>query len=80
MPPQLTFLLFVKVATAYSGDSPNRTIQMLNVADGNYKPLTTRTQLEAYPTFSPDGSKIVWTDRIAAPDFLNPKKQAGYKD
>jgi dipeptidyl aminopeptidase/acylaminoacyl peptidase len=53
-------LLFVKVATAYSGDSPNRTIQMLNVADVNYKPLTTRTQLEAYPTFSPDGNKIVY--------------------
>lgn len=53
-------LLFVKVATAYSGDSPNRTIQMLNVADGNYKPLTTRTQLDAYPAFSPDGNKIVY--------------------
>ena len=52
-------LLFVKVATAYSGDSPNRTIQMLNVADGNYKPLTTRT-FEAYPAFSPDGNKIVY--------------------
>ena len=30
------------------------------------------------PRFSPDGSKIVWTNRTAAPDVLNPKKQAGY--
>jgi dipeptidyl aminopeptidase/acylaminoacyl peptidase len=51
-------ILFVKVATAYSGDGQKRTIQLLNVSDGTYKPLTTRTKLEAYPNFSPDGSKI----------------------
>jgi dipeptidyl aminopeptidase/acylaminoacyl peptidase len=51
-------ILFVKVATPYSGDGQKRTIQLLNVEDGTYKPLTTRTKLEAYPTFSPDGSKI----------------------
>lgn len=53
-------ILFVKVATAYSGDSRKRTIQLLNVADGTYKPLTTRAELEAYPGFSPDGGKIVY--------------------
>ena len=53
-------ILFVKVATAYSGDGQKRTIQLLNVADGSYKPLTTRTKLEAYPSFSPDGSKIAY--------------------
>lgn len=53
-------ILFVKVATAYSGDGRKRTIQLLNVADGTYKPLTTRAELEAYPGFSPDGSKIVY--------------------
>lgn len=53
-------ILFVKVATAYSGDGQKRTIQLLNVADGTYKPLTTRTKLEAYPNFSPDGSKIIY--------------------
>ena len=51
-------ILFVKVATPYSGDGQKRTIQLLNVEDGTYKPLTTRIKLEAYPTFSPDGSKI----------------------
>ncbi len=51
-------MLFVKVVSAYSGDGQNRTIQILNVANGTFKPLTTRTKLEAYPNFSPDGSKI----------------------
>lgn len=51
-------ILFVKVATAYSGDGMLRSIQLLNVADGTYKPLTTRTKFEGYPCFSPDGSKI----------------------
>jgi len=51
-------ILFVKVVTAYSGDGQKRTIQMLNVADGSFKPLTARTKLEDYPKFSPDGSKI----------------------
>ncbi|MBK9399711.1 MAG: S9 family peptidase [Bacteroidetes bacterium] len=51
-------ILFVKVATAYSGDGINRSIQLLNVADSTYKPLNARTKLESYPNFSPDGSKI----------------------
>jgi dipeptidyl aminopeptidase/acylaminoacyl peptidase len=51
-------ILFVKVATAYSGDGINRSIQMLNVTDSTYKPLNSRTKLESYPNFSPDGSKI----------------------
>ena len=51
-------ILFVKVKSAYSGDGQHRTIQMFNVADSTYKPLTTRLKCEAYPNFSPDGSKI----------------------
>ena len=51
-------ILFVKAASAYSGDGQKRSIQILNVADGSYKPLTTRTILENVPNFSPDGSKI----------------------
>ncbi|GAB2839450.1 S9 family peptidase [Ferruginibacter profundus] len=57
-------ILFVKVATAYSGDGQNRTIQLLTVADGTYQPLTTRTKFEAYPNFSPDGSKISYWYKI----------------
>jgi dipeptidyl aminopeptidase/acylaminoacyl peptidase len=53
-------ILFVKVPTPYSGDGQKRTIQLLNVTDGTFKPLTTRTKLEGYPKFSPDGSKIAY--------------------
>jgi dipeptidyl aminopeptidase/acylaminoacyl peptidase len=51
-------ILFVKAPTAYSGDGFQRTIQMLNVSDLTYKPLTSRTLLENSPNFSPDGNKI----------------------
>lgn len=65
-------ILFVKVATAYSGDGQKRTIQMLNVADGTYKPLTTRTKLEAYPNFSPDGSNIsYWAKEGTVSESIN---------
>lgn len=30
------------------------------------------------PRFSPDGNKIIWTDRESAPNFLDPHKTAGY--
>ncbi|MBP6558029.1 MAG: S9 family peptidase [Flavobacterium sp.] len=51
-------ILFVKTVSPYSGDGINRSIQLLTVADGTFRPLTTRTKIEGYPTFSPDGSKI----------------------
>lgn len=53
-------LLFVKVASPYSGETVKRSIQVLNVADGSYKPLTSRTTIEAYPSFSPDGKRIAY--------------------
>lgn len=65
-------ILFVKVASAYSGDGQKRTIQKLNVVDGTYKPLTTRTKLEAYPNFSPDGSKIsYWLKKDNVNESIN---------
>ncbi len=65
-------ILFVKVATAYSGDGMYRSIQLLNVADGTYKPLTTRTKYESYPKFSPDGSKICyWYKKGSAMPNIN---------
>ena len=53
-------ILFVKVVSAYSGDGQKRTIQMLSISDGSYKPLTSRTQLESFPNFSPNGGSIVY--------------------
>jgi dipeptidyl aminopeptidase/acylaminoacyl peptidase len=65
-------ILFVKVATAYSGDGMNRSIQLLNVADGTYKPLNSRTKLESYPNFSPDGSMIsYWYKKAGSVTSIN---------
>lgn len=51
-------LLFVKVESPFSGEKLNRSIQILNVEDGSFKPLTGRKILESYPNYSPDGSKV----------------------
>ncbi len=65
-------LLFVKVATAYSGDGQKRTIQVLNLADGTFKPLTKRTKLEGYPNFSPDGSTVsYWYKKEGINESIN---------
>ncbi|HLO79774.1 MAG TPA: DPP IV N-terminal domain-containing protein, partial [Chitinophagaceae bacterium] len=53
-------IVFVKVISSYSGDNMYRSTQILNVADGSIKPLTTRDQMEGYPTFSQDGSKLTY--------------------
>lgn len=65
-------ILFVKVVSPYSGDGINRSIQLLNVADGTFRPLTTRTKIEGYPNFSPDGSKIsYWYKKDSAITSIN---------
>lgn len=65
-------ILFVKVVTAYSGDKQKSTIQLLNIADGSYKPLTARNKLEGYPNFSPDGSNIsYWSKKEGVPESIN---------
>ena len=53
-------IAFVKVESPYSGDNGLRSVQLLNVADQTIKQLSTRTRLESYPSFSPDGSRIVY--------------------
>ncbi|HWA33037.1 MAG TPA: DPP IV N-terminal domain-containing protein, partial [Cyclobacteriaceae bacterium] len=58
--PDSKTIAFVKVLSPYSGDSGTRSIQLLTVADQSIKPLSTRTKLESYPTFSPDGSRICY--------------------
>ncbi len=65
-------ILFVKVVSPYSGDRVNNTIQMLNVSDGSHKPMTNRAKMEAYPNFSPDGSKIAyWFKKDARLESIN---------
>ena len=53
-------LTFVQVPTPHSGNGNQRTIQVLTVADGTIRPLTSRPMLEGYPSFSPDGTQVAY--------------------
>jgi dipeptidyl aminopeptidase/acylaminoacyl peptidase len=50
----------VRVPTPYSGNNRERSIQVLNVADGTVRALTKRPTLESYPSFSPDGKQVAY--------------------
>ncbi|WP_426059440.1 TolB family protein [Hymenobacter sp. B1770] len=58
--PDGKFLAFVQVPLPHSGNSNQRTVQLLNVADGTIRPLTSRKSLEGYPSFSPDGTQVAY--------------------
>ena len=65
-------IAFVKAQSPYSGDGPNRSIQLLTVDNAAFTTLTTRTKYEGYPTFSPDGSRInYWYKRDGIPGSIN---------
>jgi dipeptidyl aminopeptidase/acylaminoacyl peptidase len=51
-------LFYVRVASPLSGDAEKTSIQVLDVATGVSKPLTTSTALEQYPMVSPDGKHV----------------------
>jgi len=46
--------------TAYPGDFDGNTIQLVDVATGRMRALTSRTGQEAQPQFSPDGSRLAY--------------------
>ena len=57
-------LAIVKMATVYTGDSDQSTVQILNADTGEMRPLTGRGRLETQPLFSPDGRRIAhWYPR-----------------
>jgi dipeptidyl aminopeptidase/acylaminoacyl peptidase len=53
-------IFFVKVPTPLSGDAAQSTIQVLDVASDQFKPLTGATTLESIPVLSPNGSQIAY--------------------
>jgi len=53
-------IAFVMVETPHSGDSDRSTLQMLNIATGEFHSLTGRAKHEGYPVFSPDGSRLAY--------------------
>ncbi len=58
--PDAKSIAFVKLATAYSGDASQSTLQLLDVASGQYHPITGHAKYEGYPAFSPDGNHIAY--------------------
>ncbi|HEY3138427.1 MAG TPA: S9 family peptidase [Blastocatellia bacterium] len=59
-------IVLIKLPTPHSGDARDATVQILDVATGRMRGLTGRERLEGQPTFSPDGSQIVyWQPRDA---------------
>ena len=65
-------LAITKQEKPHYGDADLTTIQMLDVASGQMRQLTTQKMLEGYPTFSPDGSQIaLWYPRDGDPNSVN---------
>jgi dipeptidyl aminopeptidase/acylaminoacyl peptidase len=65
-------ILFVKVASPYSGDGQKRSIYSFSLTDSSIKQLTARTRLESYPSFSPDGNKIAyWLKSAGVNESIN---------
>jgi len=53
-------IAFVKVVSPLSGDSEHTQMELLDVASGEFHPLTARTLLESYPLISPDGANVAY--------------------
>jgi dipeptidyl aminopeptidase/acylaminoacyl peptidase len=65
-------IAFVRQERPHDGDNDRTIVQILDVAAGKTRSLTGRTSLESFPSFSPDGSQIVyWYPREGDPNHLN---------
>jgi dipeptidyl aminopeptidase/acylaminoacyl peptidase len=53
-------IAFVKAIAPVSGDWEHTQMQLLDVATGESRALTQRTQLESYPLISPDGANVAY--------------------
>src|SRR5882724_4146904 len=57
-------IAIVKIATPYTGDTDQATIQTVDADSGELRTATGRTRLESQPVFSPDGRRIAhWYPR-----------------
>src|SRR4051794_13006485 len=53
-------LVLVKLATPYSGDANDSTLQVLDIASGQLQPVTGRHKYESSPYLSPDGNRLAY--------------------
>jgi dipeptidyl aminopeptidase/acylaminoacyl peptidase len=65
-------IAFVKAETPLSGDAEHTQLELMDVASGQFHPITGRTTLEGYPTISPDGQKVsYWYNTDGKPWNIN---------
>jgi dipeptidyl aminopeptidase/acylaminoacyl peptidase len=70
--PDGAHLALIKIATPYTGDSDQSTIQILDVETGGVRALTGRDRLETQPIYSPDGRRIAhWFPRDGVSKNVN---------
>jgi dipeptidyl aminopeptidase/acylaminoacyl peptidase len=53
-------IVFARQIRPFSGDSDFTSLQVLDVAGGDIRPLTGRDSLESFPAFSPDGKQVLF--------------------
>ena len=58
--PDGSSIVFTKQDDPHSGDSDQRTVQVLNVSSGQIRKLTSHDKLEGFGLFSPDGEHIAY--------------------
>lgn len=58
--PDGKHLAIVKVISPYSGDFSNATVQIVDAATGEMRPLTGAAKLENQPVISPDGQRVAY--------------------
>jgi len=58
--PDSKAIAFVRTPSAHPGDRGQSTIQIVDVSSGQMRPLTDAERFEGYPSFSPDGSRLVY--------------------
>jgi dipeptidyl aminopeptidase/acylaminoacyl peptidase len=65
-------IALVRQATPHTGDSDQCAVQSIDLATGAIQPLTGGSLLESFPSFSPDGTKLMyWCNRDHDPYNVN---------
>ncbi len=65
-------LAYVRQETPHTGDADRSAVQIMDLAKGSTQALTGETRFESFPSFSPDGSRVVyWFNRDRDPSNVN---------
>jgi dipeptidyl aminopeptidase/acylaminoacyl peptidase len=65
-------IAFVRQETPHTGDADRCAVELIDVATGAIQPLTNEKLFESFPSFSPDGTQLVyWCYRDRDPNNVN---------